>query len=785
PRPGRSAPSGPQQTGWRAKRPPLSTPWTAQVSPRNDYLAYPSPQLTRRAWENLDGVWQFAPATAQATPPWGTNLTRRILVPFPMESALSGIRAHYDRSWYRRTFTLPASWSGEHVLLHLGAVDWAARVWVNGRLVGTHRGGYDPFTLDITSALRRGRTQEIIVGVYAPVNAGGEPIGKQRLHPKGIFYTASSGIWQTVWLEPVPAAHIASLVTTPDLTHDALQVKVDTTAPAGDTVQAVAYAGSRRVGAATGAAPATLSVPVPTPRLWSPGDPYLYGLTVRLLRNGHVIDAVGSYFGMRSIAVVSVAGVPRVELNGTPIFMAGTLDQGYWPDGIYTAPTPQALESDLLTQKALGFNTVRKHMKVEPELWYYDTDRLGLIVWQDMPAMPIVKPTAAARSEFLAELRAMIETHIDHPSIVQWEPFNEGWGEFDPAQVAADVHAWDPSRLDDTISGHNCCDSFGADPGDVLDDHTYLGPGVPPPTGTQATEDGEFGGLELVVPGHLWPGKPFAYEHEANSQILTQRYIDLVSQAGVAASHFGLNAAIYTAATDVENEADGLVTYDRRVVKVNAARVRAGNLAAIAAGSHAPAPLRTYPTLPAGYDNVGITDGADRLSGNFDGGGRSYSAAGLAAAGLTPGATVTIDGVPVTWPAGAPGTPDNVVAGGQTILVGKAGTTLVVLGVATDARNTETATGTITYTDGSTQSYTLSFTGWAAATPATGSLTVASAPADGQPGSGASSRTVHVDADAIALDPGKTVRSITLPTVDDGIVATPLVALHVFALGVG
>ena len=445
PRPGVSAPAGPAQTGWRSRRPLLSTPWTTQVSPTKENQSYPRPQMTRTVWENLNGVWQFARARARARPPVGVTLPRRILVPFPMESALSGIGAHYEYSWYRRTFTIPASWSGQRVLLNFGAVAWQATVWVNGRRIGTHRGGYDPFSMDITAALRRGGVQEVIVGVDAPVDRGSEPVGKQRLRPHRIWYAASSGIWQTVWLEPVPVAHIASIRATSDLQHDNLSVTVRTTDAAGDTIEAIAYHGTQQVGSAEGSPTATLTVSVPNARLWSPQDPYLYGLTVQLARGGRPIDAVGSYFGMRSISVGSIGGVARVELNGQPTFMLGTLDQGYWPDGGYTAPTAKALASDLLIEKALGFNAVRKHMKVEPQQWYYDTDRLGLLVWQDMPAMVVAKPTAAARHEFLRELHAIVDANIDHPSIVQWDAFNEGWGEFDPVQVTQDLHAWDPA----------------------------------------------------------------------------------------------------------------------------------------------------------------------------------------------------------------------------------------------------------------------------------------------------------------------------------------------------
>jgi beta-galactosidase/beta-glucuronidase len=505
-----------------------------------------------------------------------------------MESTLSGIGAHYQYSWYRRTFTIPSSWSGQQVLLNFGAVDWQATVWVNGQRVGTHRGGYDPFTMDITAALHPTGVQEVIVGVDAPVDRGGEPIGKQRLRPHRIWYTANSGMWQSVWLEPVPAAHIESVDATPDIQNDTLTVTVQTTDATGDTIQAIAYQGTQEVGSAEGSATATLTVAVPNARLWSPQDPYLYGLSVRLMSDGQPVDAVGSYFGMRSISVGLVGGVARFELNGQPTFMLGTLDQGYWPDGGYTAPTPKALAYDLLIEKALGFNAVRKHVKVEPQQWYYDTDRLGLLVWQDMPAMAPAKPTTPAQQEFLRELHAIVEANIDHPSIVQWVPFNEGWGEFDPGQVTRDLHTWDPTRLIDTTSGYNVCGCGRATAGDVLDEHSYPSPGVQAASTTQVTEDGEFGGLALGVPGDVWPGKTFGYEREANSQVLTRRYVQLLTQVDRQERQTGLSGAIYTAATDVDDEVDGLITFDRRELKVTPALVRAINARVIADGSRAP-----------------------------------------------------------------------------------------------------------------------------------------------------------------------------------------------------
>ncbi len=561
--------------------------------------------MTRTAWENLNGEWQFAPARAGGRPPAGVALPRRILVPFAMESALSGIGAHYEHSWYRRTFTIPPSWSGRHVLLNFGAVDWQATVWVNGRRIGTHQGGYDAFSLDITAALRRTGIQEVIVGVDAPVDKGGEPVGKQRLRPRRIWYTANSGIWQTVWLEPVPVARIDSIRTTPNVQNDTLTVTVHTTDATSDTIQATAYQGLQEVGSAQGPATATLTMPLPNARLWSPQDPYLYGLTVRLMRGGRPIDSVGSYFGMRSISVVPVGGVARVELNGQPTFMLGPLDQGYWPDGGYTAPAPQALAYDLLIDKALGFNAVRKHMKVEPQQWYYDSDRLGLLVWQDMPATAVASPTVAGQREFLRELKAIVNANVDHPSIVQWDAFNEGWGEFDPDQVTQDLRTWDPTRLIDTTSGYNRCICAQSNAGDVLDTHHYPDPGDQAPSATQATEDGEFGGLSLRVPGHVWPGRTFGYEREPDSQVLTSRYVDLLTQVDQGVLQTRLSGAIYTAASDVDDEVDGLVSFDRRELKVTPASVQAINARVIADGSQVPAPSQPAPTGSGARHKIG------------------------------------------------------------------------------------------------------------------------------------------------------------------------------------
>ncbi|MEV4415787.1 AbfB domain-containing protein [Catellatospora sp. NPDC049609] len=564
------------------KTPPLSTPWTSQVSLTNPLPEYPRPQLTRPDWQSLNGQWQFAGASSLASPPFGQTLAETVLVPYPIESALSGIMRHENFMWYKRSFTVPAGWNGRRILLNFGAVTYTAQVWVNGVSIGSHSGGFDAFTFDITNALNGG-TNEIIVGVHSPVDAAGIPVGKQRLNPSGIFYTAASGIWQTVWLEPANAARITRLDTVPDLPAGVLDLVVQTAGGASG-VQAQVLSGGTVLSTVTGAPGAHLRIPIPNARLWTPEDPFLYDLRVTLTgTNGG--DAVGGYFGMRSIGKALVDGVLRPVLNGRFVFQLGTLDQGYWPDGIYTAPTDAALRFDLEQQKALGFNMVRKHIKVEPARWFYHADRLGLMVWQDMPSMKTgFTPSAGDRTVFEAELRRMIDQLKGITSIVLWVPFNEGWGEYDPARIADLVKSWDPSRLVTNNSGSNCC-GFDGGNGDVIDDHIYVGPGTTAlPTATRIAVLGEYGGIGLRVAGHEWsPGNGFAYEMTPDSATLTRRYVEVTGQLRNLVDARGLSASVYTEPTDVENELNGFLTYDRQLQKMDFAQVRAVNQSVLAA----------------------------------------------------------------------------------------------------------------------------------------------------------------------------------------------------------
>jgi hypothetical protein len=550
---------------WKPVAGPLKTRWANDVSPQKALPEYPRPQLVRKDWLNLNGLWDIKLAGGADKRPGRTEA--RILVPYPVESALSGVMKHAERMTYRRSFAVPDGWSGRRVLLHFGAVDWEAKVSVNGEQLGRHRGGYDDFSFDITDALKPSGPQELAVEVFDPTDAGSQPRGKQVLHPGGIMYTPTSGIWQTVWIEPVAPAHIESLLLVPDVDAGCLRLTV-----AGrGTVEAVASDHGKRVAEAGGKAGAEIKLDIRDAKLWSPDSPHLYDLSVSLKSGGKTVDEVTSYFGMRKIAVGKDAGgVTRLMLNGKSVFQVGPLDQGFWPDGIYTAPTDEALRWDVATMKKLGFNCVRKHVKVEPDRWYYWCDKLGLLVWQDMPAGD--NKTPEDKEQFEVELRRLIEGRRDHPAIIMWVVFNEGWGQHDTERLAGLVKAMDPSRLVDNASGwsdKNC--------GDVVDMHNYPGPGSPKPEASRAAVLGEFGGLGLAVDGHTWTNKTWGYKGTQSSEDLTRNYEKLLAKAWMLKDKAGLCACIYTQLTDVETECNGLLTYDRQVYKVIPERAAAAD----------------------------------------------------------------------------------------------------------------------------------------------------------------------------------------------------------------
>ncbi|MGB9877113.1 MAG: glycoside hydrolase family 2 TIM barrel-domain containing protein [bacterium] len=559
----------------------LSTPWSSKVNPQAPHPEYPRPQLVRQGWINLNGLWDYAVREKSDTPP--AEFDGKILVPFPIESALSGVRKPLEANqylWYRRTFKAPLLTKRERLLLHFGAVDWEAKVFLNGREVGTHRGGYDSFTFDITDYLVRNGENELLVRVWDPTEDGRQARGKQLRRaisePGGIMYTPSSGIWQTVWLEVVPQTYIQKLRIIPDVDRKEVRITAYTEGESENlTVRVKVLDGGKIVGLGEGKAGGEIVIPLSKPKLWSPQNPFLYSLKIELLSKGKVIDKVESYFGMRKVAIgKDEKGVTRILLNGEFVFQVGPLDQGFWPDGVYTAPTDEALRFDIEMMKKLGFNAVRKHVKREPDRWYYWCDKLGLLVWQDMPSASVGvgatqeedgKPVSSEDAQqFEKELKAMVDQLFNHPSIIMWVIFNEGWGQYETARLVEEVRKIDSTRLINGASGWFVYPGVG----DVIDIHSYPGPASPEPEEKRAAVLGEFGGLGFVVPGHTWRKSGWGYRSFSNEKSLKRAYLKLWQKAWELKDEKGLSGAIYTQLTDVETELNGILTYDRKVVKM-------------------------------------------------------------------------------------------------------------------------------------------------------------------------------------------------------------------------
>ena len=615
---------------WKPADGPLMTRWAKDVKPDKAWPDYPRPQLRRDAWLNLNGLWQFAAAKEDEAPPVGKELDGRILVPFPVESALSGVMKPADRVWYRRTFAVPKEWAGQRVLLHFGAVNWASDVWLNGKRVGEHAGGYDPFTLDLTDALEANKAeQELIVWVRNPLDAGTQPRGKQVKKPGGIFYTASTGIWQTVWLEPVNrAGHIESLKIVPNVDKEEVTITVLMSRVPESTSPNIEVRDGAEVVAKAEGLKSSYTLKIPKPKLWSPESPHLYDVRVSvygmLAASGG--DSVESYFGMRKVEVgqPNDKGVQRIALNGKPVFLRGPLDQGFWPDGLYTAPTDEALKYDIEVTKQLGFNMTRKHVKVEPDRWYYWCDKLGLLVFQDMPSgdqsiapgKPDIERTPESAKEYDSELKRVIDALHNHPCIMAWVVFNEGWGQFDTARVAAWTKEYDPTRLVDAASGWN-----DRKVGDVIDMHSYPGPNCPESDSKRALVLGEFGGLGLQIEGHTWEKKIWGYQGVKDPADLTRKYEKLWQGVYKLKDEKGLSAAVYTQLTDVETEGNGLLTYDRAVIKPDLKRAAS---AAQGDFSNVPKEMTVVPTSqeqpqtwrytsdwqPKGWNKPGFNDSA-------------------------------------------------------------------------------------------------------------------------------------------------------------------------------
>jgi hypothetical protein len=572
----------------------LPTPWTGEALNAEIPLPeYPRPQMERPDWLNLNGMWDYMggvemanPVSAEA-PPAFPSTPEKIRVPFAPEAELSGINRNDETNlWYRRTVTIPREWRGKRIMLNFDAVDRVATVFVNGKKAGTHTGSYTAFSIDITDLLTQGENT-LVVGAWDP-NDGKAASGKNG--PRG-DYTFTSGIWQTVWLEPVAEAHISQLKLVPDLKNSRLEVTV-LSAAEGMKVTAAARDGEREVAKAEGTVGEKFYIPIANPKLWSPEDPFLYDLKLALIdRRGNAIDEVDSYFGMRSIELGKAGGVVRPMLNGKFVFQIGLLDQGYWPDGVFTAPTDEALLYDIEVAQKSGFNVVRKHIKTEPQRWYYHCDRLGVLVWQDMPNIwePDGVDSVEVRRQFRSEWKEIIDQHISSPSIVLWVPFNENWGAFDVKEITDWTKSYDPSRLVNGNSGYNYAPGYRpayGDPGngDFVDLHNYgeiNDRNLPRPDENRAASLGEFGGKGLFVRGHLWPVPNNAYEMQRSKQELTDTYVLMMNEVEQRVMYRGLSAAIYTQTTDVEHEINGLVTYDRQVEKMFFDRVREINRAVI------------------------------------------------------------------------------------------------------------------------------------------------------------------------------------------------------------
>lgn len=620
------------------KQGPLMTRWAALVDTNNPLPEYPRPQMVRTNWMNLNGIWQFQPGATNDPVPTGQILSSQILVPYPMESAISGVMQYYEFSWYRRTFSVPTNWNGQRIILHLDAVDWQSQVYVNGQSVGIHKGGYDPASYDITSYLN-GATNELIVQVYSPEDNGGQPRGKQTLYPGGIMYTSSSGIWQPAWLEPVDPSGISGLQIIPDVDDSLLRLTVNTLATSGVTIVAEVLSNGVVINNATGNPQTELDIPISNPNLWSPENPFLYDLQISTISNGVTNDAVTSYFGMRKISINMVNGIPKIFLNNRAYFAMGPLDQGFWPDGIYTAPTDAALEYDLQEEKLLGFNAVRKHIKVERQRWYYWADKLGLLVWQDMPSCNSYTgnptPPPVDSLQFIAELTGMVTNHWNSPCIIMWDVFNEsqgqqntsgGVGQTNTAYLCQLVKTIDPSRLVNQASGGSY---YGV--GDVLDSHSYPDPGDPLST-TQAPVDGEFGGIAWHVNGHLWNPAEAGDGYLLASSIdnISALYEGYINEAVnfKSAANGGLNAAIYTQITDVENERNGLMTYDR-LLKPDPTRIAISNQKAITGQLNVTTIVPTSQAVPQIWQYTTNTPGSNWYATNFNAAGWSTGLAGF------------------------------------------------------------------------------------------------------------------------------------------------------------
>lgn len=570
---------------WQPAGERIKTQWAEQVNPANPLPEYPRPQLIRSEWQNLNGLWSYAILKKGSAVP--ERFAGTILVPFAVESSLSGVQKTVgadNELWYERDFNVPQTWKNRKVMLNFGGVDWKADIWINNIKVGSHSGGYTPFSFDITPYLNKTAGQTLIVRCWDPTDDGYQPRGKQVTRPGSIWYTSVTGIWQTVWIEPVGETHISSIKTVPDVDGKSVTITaaVTNTIP-GDLISVNVLNNGAVIRSGRASVGEEVLLGIHEPVLWSPEQPFLYDLEIRVIRNGKVIDAAESYFGMRKISTFrDESGIVRLQLNNRDYFQFGPLDQGWWPDGLYTAPTDEALRFDIVKTKELGFNMIRKHVKVEPARWYYHCDREGILVWQDMPSGDDspewqsrnyfngkeFERSVQSEQNYRNEWKEVMDLCFSNPCVVTWVPFNEAWGQFKTKEIAEWTKSYDPSRLVNPASGGNHYET-----GDILDVHNYPDPVMAMFTSRRACVLGEYGGIGLAIEGHLWEkDRNWGYVQYKTSAEATDAYVKLGEKL-LTLIPSGYSAAVYTQTTDVEIEVNGLMTYDRKIVKLDAGRV--------------------------------------------------------------------------------------------------------------------------------------------------------------------------------------------------------------------
>jgi len=593
-----------QAQSWKTLEGMITSKWAKTVTPENVWQDYPRPQFERTQWKNLNGLWNFAILKNNQAQP--KKFQGKILVPFSFESALSGVGKNItpeDKMWYKKTFSIPKNWGNKDVLIHFEAVDYNCAVWVNDILVGTHKGGFDRFSFNITPYLKASGSQKIVLAVTDGTNFSSQPRGKQQINASGIYYTPVSGIWQTVWLESVSSeTYLKEVKITTDIDQNKVTIVPfsNISLVGGYRVIVDVFYNSEKIVSGITAPNEGLYLDIPEAKLWSPDHPHLYDIKLKFINlTGKVIDEVDSYFGMRKISLGDHKGVKYLFLNNKPLFHYGTLDQGWWPDGLLTPPSDEAMRYDIEMTKAMGFNMIRKHVKIEPDRWYYHCDKLGIMVWQDMPSynrLALKTPEemqvterkdriynrlerlergeldgfrrAEDASQFEMELRRMVDIHFNSPSIVMWVPFNEGWGQYDTCRISDYVKSLDPNRLVNPTSGWSlrAC-------GDIYDIHTYQVDLTTPTTvQNRATVIGEFGGIGYPIKENLWNPQMnnWGYQTYYNREDLLKNYIYKFDQIVKMKEENGLSAAVYTQTTDVEGEINGLMTYDRKVIKIPA-----------------------------------------------------------------------------------------------------------------------------------------------------------------------------------------------------------------------